>query len=239
MKKLLLVVLLAVAVVACKKTNNVSASILVYNASWSANGITMALNGTPIIAQPIAQGSSSGTADSPYIKIPAGTNNITVNTGSSVLVDKNVYASAAFGNSFILFDTSVQQRPTRILQLSDDLSLPDTFRIKYRVLNLVPDTAVKVDILLVNGSTDSLPLVTNGSFAGNTVSASTLQSFTAVPYHGENYSIKIKKAGTGELYTTLNYPFSIQGIYSIIFSGLPAGNAGAGLKLTVLRHPAS
>jgi len=239
MKNLLLIVLLCtVFYVACKKTNNVSANVLVYNASWAYSGITLALNGNLLTTQPIAQGGSSGTADSPYIKIPAGTNAVTVNNGSTVLLEKNIYASAAGGNSIIFFDSSTQQAPPRVLQLTDDLSLPDTFRLKYRVLYLVPDTAVKADILLVNGTQDSVPIVTNGVYAGSALAAGAVQTFNVLSYHGENYSIKVKKTGTNELYTTLtNYPFAVKGIYTIIFSGLPGGNASSGLKLSVLRHP--
>jgi len=224
----------------CKKTNNVSARVLFYNASWSLPGISAEWNGASIISTPLIPGQGSGAADSPYIKVPAGTNLITVKTATSTFLDKNIYATAASGTSFIFFDTSTQAAPARMLQLTDDVSLPDTFQLKYRVLNLVPDTSVKVDIWLVNGNTDSLPLDTASVFDGTTVTAAAVQTFTALSFHGAHYTVKIKKTGTEQVYVSVdNYPFAIKGIYTIIFSGLPPAAGNSGFKLSVLRHPAT
>jgi len=159
MKYFAFVILIAVVVfVSCKKTNSTTTSVLFYNGTWSLDAITAAWNGGSIIASPLAQGQSSVKADSAYIQVPAGTNLITVKAGSTTLLDKNIYSMAAAGSSFIFFDTSTATAPVRIMQLTDDLSLPDTGTFKYRIINLVPDTGVKADIWLVNGVTDSVRL---------------------------------------------------------------------------------
>jgi hypothetical protein len=240
MKYVLLIILIAACVfVSCKKTNSTNTSVMFYNATWSLPAITAAWNGSEIIATAIAQGQSSGTAASPYIQVPAGTNLITLKAGTNTLLDKNIYASAAAGSSFVFFDTSTIAAPVRVLQLKDDLSLPDTAQLKYRILTLVPDAGVKVDIWLVNGATDSIRLDTAGSFIGTTAVASSVESFTAIKYHGENYKVKVKKTGTEQLYVpAIDYSFAIKGIYSIIFSGLPTGAGSTAFKLSVLRHPA-
>lgn len=239
MKQFLLILCAGIiSLLSCKKTNNVSARVLFYNASWSLPAIAASLNGTSVIANPLAPGQGSGTADSPYVQVPAGTNAITVNTSSTNFLDKNIYAPAASGTSFIFFDTSKLASPARMLQLTDDLALPDTFQLKYRVLNLVPDTAFKVDIWLVNGSIDSMRLDTASVFAGSTVAASSLQTFKVLSFHGGSYTVKVKKTGTQEVSLSLaSYPFAINGIYTVILSGLVPGSGNTGFKLSVLRHP--
>ena len=236
-----LILIAAVVFVSCKKTNSVNASVLFYNATWSLPAITAAWNGGDIVTTPIAQGQSSGRNDSAYIQVPAGTNLITVKAGTTTLLDKNIYTAAAQGTSFIFFDTTnvtTTTAPARILQLTDDLTLPDTFQLKYRVLNLVPDTSVKVDFWLVNGATDSVRIADSASaFAGTTVQAASVQTFTTIPYHGGNYTLKAKKTGTEQVYISVaNYPFAIDGIYSILFSGLLSGTGGTAFKLSVIHH---
>ncbi|MEO6314818.1 MAG: hypothetical protein ABIU63_18250 [Chitinophagaceae bacterium] len=233
-----IIFLCAVVYVSCKKTNDINANVLLYNASWSLPAVAAAWNSNEILSTPIAQGKSSGSADSPYIKVSAGTNLITVKAGSSTLLDKNIYAAAASGTSFFLFDTSKTLAPVRILQLTDDLNLPDTFKLKYRMLYLVPDTSVKVDVWLVNGTTDSVRLDTAGVFIGATKAAADVQTFKPISFYGGNYTVKIKRTGTQQVYIAVNdYPFAIRGIYSMVFSGLLNGAGNAGLKLSVLRHP--
>ena len=239
MKYVLLMIGICVCLVlACKKTNSFNARVLFYNASWSLPAVTVSWNEGAATGTALAQGTSSGTADSPYVALPAGTNLVTIKSGTTELLNKNLYTAAAAGSSFIIFDTSAGTAPARILQLSDDLTLPDTAQLKYRLLKLVPDAAMAVDIWLVNGATDSIRLDTAGVFIGATTTADAVQSFTATSFHGGAYTVKVKKTGTQQLYASLaNYPFAIKGIYSIIFSGLPAGTGAAALKVAVLRHP--
>ncbi len=240
MKYLLISVAIATVLVSgCKKTNNVSASVLFYNASWSLPAIAAEWNGSSILTNPLAPGQTSGTADSPYIKVPAGTNLVTLKTAATTFFEKNIYATAASGTSFIFFDTSTHAAPARMLQLTDDLAQPDTFQIKYRVLNLTPDTSVKVDTWLVYGQIDSVRLDSASVFAGTMVTASDVQTFKTLPFHGENYTLKIKKTGTQEVYASIaTYPFAVKGIYTFIFSGLPPAAANGGFRLSILRHPA-
>ena len=223
---------------ACKKTNSFNARVLFYNASWSLPAVTASWNDGTAISAALAQGGSSGTADSPYVALPAGTNLVTIKSGTTELLNKNMYTAAAAGTSFIVFDTSTGAAPARILQLSDDLTLPDTAQLKYRLLKLVPDVTLPVDTWLVNGVTDSIRLDSAGVFIGATTTADAAQSFNTVGFQGGNYTVKIKKTGTQQLYASLaNYPFAVRGIYSIIFSGSPSGTGAAGLRVVVLRHP--
>jgi hypothetical protein len=239
MKYCLLVILITAAgIVSCKKSNSSNTNVLFYNATWSLPAITAAWNGNAIITTPIMQGQSSGTADKPYLQEPAGTNLITLKAGSNILVNKNIYTTAAAGTSFLFYDTSVSASPAiGILQLTDDLTPTDTAEIKYRFLDLSPDTTASADIWLVNGVTDSIRLDTAAVFIGQNAIASAVQLFTTMKYHGEAYTIKIKKTGTEQLYASLpNYVFAVRGTYSIIFSGLSGGSGSAGFILSVLHH---
>jgi len=238
MKYFVLVILIAAAVfVSCKKTNSTTTSVSFYNGTWSLDAITAAWNGGTIIASPLAQGQSSVKADSAYIQVQAGTNLITVKAGATTLLDKNIYSMAAAASSFIFFDTSTTAAPVRIMQLTDDLTLPDTGTFKYRVINLVPDTSVKADIWLVNGAADSVQLASANTFIGSTAEASAVQTFDTTTYRRTPYTIKFKKTGTEEIYAAVaTYPFAAQGVYSIMFSGLPGGAGNTGFKLTVLHH---
>ena len=202
-------------------------------------GITAAWNGVDIVTTAIVQGAGSGAANAPYVQAPAGTNLVTLKAGTTQLLDKNIYTGGGSASSFIFFDTSMAlpAAPVRILQLTDDLSLPDTAKIKYRILNLVPDTSLHVDIWLVNGVTDSVRLDSANSFIGGTALAENLQAFDSTGYHGENFTLKVKKTATEQLYIAVaNYPFTVKGLYSIIFSGLLTGTGSTALKLSVLQH---
>jgi len=226
---------------ACKKGNSSNANVLLYNASWSLPAVSAYWNGNNIMANALAQGQSSGTSQAPYLQVPAGTSLVTLKAGTDTLVDKNIYAPVAGGNSFLFFDTSMSKAPARVLQLTDDLTPPDTARIKYRFINFSPDTSVIADLWLVNGSTDSLKIKSSIVFVGSTVTASGLPAFE-VPdfkYRGQAYTIKIKRSGTDMVLASIpNYVFAVQGVYSIIFSGLSTGSGNTGLKLSVLHHVA-
>ncbi|MEO5682132.1 MAG: DUF4397 domain-containing protein [Chitinophagaceae bacterium] len=235
---LLMIVMAVVFFTSCNKTNSSNANVLLYNATWSVNSISAAWNGTSIVTAAIAQGMSSGTRAVAYLQVPAGTNLVTLKAGSDTLVDKNIYTLSSAGTSFLFFDTSavIAARP-RILQLTDILTQPDTGQISYRFIHASPDTGTRVDVWLVNGITDSVRLDTAGLFIGKEAAASAVQSFTAISYNVKAYTVKIKKTGTQILYASVaNYPFVKRGIYSIIFSGLPAGTGNAGFKLSVLQH---
>jgi Domain of unknown function (DUF4397) len=239
MKYGLVIILIGAGVFcSCKKTNSSNANVLFYNATWSKPAITAAWNGDNIISTALAQGQSSGSADKPYLQIPAGTNLVTLKAGNDTLANKNVYTDASIGNSIFFFDTSIAAGSTvRILQVTDDLTEPDTAQIKYRFINLSPDTSATADVWLVNGVTDSIQLTTGSAFIGKSAVATSVPSFTAVKYHRETYTIKIKKAGTQTLFASIpGYVFTVRGVYSILFSGLSTGAGSTGFKLSVLYH---
>jgi hypothetical protein len=236
---LVFILIAAAGIVSCKKTGSITTNVLFYNATWSVPGITAAWNGSPIITTPVAQGQSSGTPDKPYLQEPAGTNLLTLKVGADTLVNKNIYTTAGQGTSFLFFDTSATVgTAVGILQLTDNLTPTDTAEINYRFIDLSPDTTAAADVWLVNGATDSIRLDTAAVFIGINTIAANLQAFTAIKYHGEAYTIKIKKTGTEELLATIaGYVFAERNAYSIIFSGLSAGSGSTGFTLSVLHHP--
>jgi hypothetical protein len=238
-RNILLIFIFTALLASCKKTNSSNANVLLYNASWSLPAVSADWNGNNIAVTPLAQGQGSRNNQAPYLQVPAGTNLVTLKSGNDTLVNKNIYTAAAGGNSFIFFDTSTSKAPARVLQLIDDLTPPDTARIKYRFINFSPDTAATADLWLVNGSTDSLQIKSNIAFAGSLATASGVPAFE-VPdfkYRGQAYTIKIKKTGTGIVLASItDYVFAVRGIYSIIFSGLSTGTGATGLKLSVLHH---
>ncbi|GAC1603380.1 MAG: hypothetical protein NVS3B8_14490 [Chitinophagaceae bacterium] len=233
-----MILMAAGMIVSCKKTNSYYSNVLVYNASWSLPAISAAWNGRSIVTTAIVQGQSSGTANKPYLLVPAGTNLVTLKAGNDTLINKNIYTTTAGGHSFLFFDTSAATGSTvRILQLTDDLTPPDTAHIKYRVIDLSPDTGATADVWLVNGVTDSIRLGTAMTFIGKDAQATSVPAFAAIKYHGEAYTIKIKKTGTEQLYASIvSYIFTVKGVYSIIFSGLSTGSGSTAFKLSVLHH---
>jgi hypothetical protein len=239
MKKFLFVILIGITgFIACKKTAGTTSKILVINATYSISALTAELNGIAITQSALAQGQTCGTADAPYQILPAGTNNILLKSGTSVLSDKNLYMGSASGYSILVYDTGQSAGTAKnILQLTDDLTLPDTASIGFRFINCVPDT-LPADVWLVNSNgADSAILTSNAAFIGATATASALQAFNAIRYPGQSYSIKVKIAGTQELVAAAsNYLFKERGIYSFVYSGLPAGSGATARKLSVIHH---
>jgi hypothetical protein len=239
MKYFVLIILVAACmIVSCSKTNSTTANVLFYNGSLSLPALTAAWNGNSITATPILQGQSSGTADKPYLREAAGTNLLTLKAGTDTLINKNIYTTAASGTSFLFFDTSAAAGSTvGILQLTDVLTPPDTAEINYRFIDLSPDTTAAADVWLVNGVTDSVRLDSAATFIGTAPDIASLQTFTAIKYHREAYTIKIKKTATEQLYASIPaYVFVLRGTYSIIFSGLATGSGNSAFKLSVLYH---
>ncbi len=224
--------------IACKKTAGSASKILILNATWSIDALSAELNGIAITNTALSQGQVSGTTSAAYQNFPAGTNSIVLKSGNNSIADKNLYTGPDNGYSIIVYDTG--QSAVGIINtliLTDDLTKPDTAAIRVRFINAVPDTLL-ADIVLVNKTgADSIALVGNVPFIGAAASAASIQSFTAIKYHGESYLIKIKKAGTQELMAASdNNVFSEREIYSFVLSGLPDGTGTAARKLTVIHH---
>ena len=224
--------------VSCKKTAGTTSKIMVLNATYSIPALAAELNGIPITNTALSQGQVSGTANAPYQNLPAGTNNIVLKSGTNILSDKNLYTGPANGYSILVYDTSQLAVSTiNTLILTDDLTLPDTASIRLRFINCVPDTLL-TDVVLVNISgADSVLLLSNAPFIGAAASATSVEVFNAIKYHGQAYNIKVKKAGSQELLAAENnYVFIEREIYSFVFSGLPAGNGATARKLLVVHH---
>jgi hypothetical protein len=238
MKYLLLTAIICPFFVSCSKSAGTTSRVLVCNAGYSQTSLTASWDGYAFLSTGLAQGQVSGKPDSPYARVAAGTNNIVLKLGTTVLLDKNIYASPTGGYSVVLYDTNAMAVSNRVLVLTDDLTRPDTFSIRFRILDCVP-TQDSVDIWLVNQTqADSIRLDSAAAYIGSTVLEENIQSFAPAKYYGGAYTVKIKKTGTEQVLATLsNYPFNIQEIYSIVYSGIPAGSGASGLKITVFRHP--
>jgi Domain of unknown function (DUF4397) len=224
--------------VSCKKTAGTTSKIMVLNATYSIPTLAAELNGIPITNTALSQGQVSGTANAPYQNLPAGTNNIVLKSGTNILSDKNLYTGPGNGYSILVYDTSqVTGNAINTLILTDDLTLPDTASIRLRFISCVPDTLL-TDVVLANSSgADSVVLVSNAAFIGAAASATSVQPFNAIKYHGQAYNIKVKKAGTQELLAAVNnYVFIEREIYSFVFSGLPSGSGATARKLLVVHH---
>ena len=237
---LLMAAAIVMAAVACRKTVSTNASVLFYNGSWTASNIRAAWNGIALTITPVTQGQSSGTAEKPYLDAPAGTSLVNLQAGLDTLVNKNIYTAAATSSTFLFYDTTAMVIPgarVNVLQLTDDLSLPDTAMIKYRLIDLAPDPADIADVWLVNGATDSVRLDSAFTFIGAAAQSSTVQPFLPLSYHNENYTLKIKKTGTETVLASIpQVNFMVRGIYSIIFSGISSNTGAGAVRLSLLHH---
>ena len=221
----------------CSKTGTINTRVIFYNATSSVATLSATWNDHALLSSALAQGQSSGSPSAPYLNAPAGTNLLTVVAGTDTLLRKNIYSKASGGTTFILYDTAMPAGRPQILQLTDDLSLPDTATIKYRLIDLSPDSNARADVWLVNGTTDSLRLDSAAGFIGPVPSATAVQAFNSIKYHGEAYTLKIKKTGTGLVMASVNgFALVARGIYSFIFSGISSGAGATGPKITVLQH---
>ena len=227
---------LAIVLASCKKTSVAPAKLLIYNATYTIDALSASWNGVAITPTPLAEGQVTGSANTPYLLLPAGTNNLVLKSGNTVLVDKNIYTSSVNGYSMIVWDTNAVAGISNVIVLPDDLTVPDTAAINIRRIYISP-AADTVDLWLVSSTlADSVRLDSAAVFAGAAAVPSQVQTFGSYKYHnGSSYTVKVKRTGTEQVLASVaNYPFMEKGIYSIIYSGL--GTSASGLKLSVLKH---
>lgn len=237
MKYPVFILSIALILAGCKKTTVVApAKLLIYNATYIIDALTASWNGVAITPAPLAEGQVTGTPEAPYLLLPAGTNNLVLKNGSTLLIDKNIYTSNTGGYSMIVWDTNAVAATSNILVIPDDLTTPDTAAVNIRRIFISP-AADTVDLWLVNSSlADSARLDSAAVFIGAAALPSQVQAFGSYKYHnGSSYTVKVKRSGTEEVLASVaNYPFMEKGIYSIVYSGNEA--AVSGLKLSVLKH---
>ncbi len=229
---------IVIVLFSCKKTAVAPARLLIYNATYTIDALSASWNGVGITPSPLSEGQVTGNADAPYLLLPAGTNNLVLKSGTTPLIDKNIYTNSINGYSMIVWDTNAVAGTSNIIVVPDDLTVPDTASVNIRRMYLSP-AADTVDLWLVNSTlADSVRLDSAAVFIGAGAVPSQVQSFGNYKYHnGSSYTVKVKRTGTEEvLASVVSYPFLEKGIYSIIYSGLSTGTGGAGPRLSVLRH---
>jgi hypothetical protein len=235
MKQFVFFIMICCMAVACKKSGSGSTKLALYNATHSIAALSASWSGIGINANPLAQAQSSGSATTPYVQLPAGTNNIVVTAGSRTFFDKNAFA--AFGNAYTLlvYDTSSADSTLNTLLLTDDLTLPDTASAKCRFINCVPDT-MSINFFLVN-KVDTFA-IQNASFIGRIPLASSVQPFGNVKRG--TYKPYLVQAATRLAFftTTDSITLTRQSIYSFIYSGLKTGTGARGIKFNIINHPA-
>lgn len=217
---------------ACKKSAGGTTRLLVHNASISTTNLAVLWGGVSVTSSALAQGQTTGAAAAPYVSLPAGTANIVLKSGTTVLLDKNIYGGAATNSSVLVYNGSAGASSLSVVLMTDDLTLPDTAYANYRIINCVPDTAA--DIILRN-ATDTIT-VSGKAFIGTTTSGSSLQAFATIK-HG-TYKPLIYKAGTTTpLLSADSVVLGAQKAYSLIYSGLSTASGAGGLKLSLIYHP--
>ncbi len=137
--------------------------------------------------------SKTGSA---LIYLPASTGNrnvkISADSGKTSLIEANVAMDLGKIYSFFAMDTVLNSK-LKVLQLTDDLTLPASGMAHVRFLHLAPATA-PVDVTFTRG-TDSVTM-SGMSYAGTTTTpnVATLAKFTPIP--AGTYTIKVKSPGT-------------------------------------------
>jgi len=224
------IILCACMVASCKKTPGVTTRMILHNATLTINSLSMFWNGTAVTGSALAQGKTSGTTSEPYLTLPAGTNNIILKSGSTVLLDKNAYGGATISYTMLAYDSTTSAASLNFLLLTDDLSVAaDTTSPKYRFINCSYGTTV--DSVLLRNAADTVKVSTL-SFIGPAPTVSTVQAFTTLT--AGTYQPLVFRGGVTTTYDSI--VLSKQKICSLIYSGT-AGSTGAdSLKLAVIFH---
>jgi len=226
----------AIVFSSCKKNVGTVSRLLVHNATLATADLSVIWNGASLTPTALAQGKTSGTVAEPYQLVPAGTNNIIMKSGGTVLLDKNIYGAPA-NFSLLVYDTSLSSATLNVAVLTDDLTLPDTTSLaKCRFIDCVPDTNV-VDVILLN-SVDTVS-ITGVGFIGANPTVSTLQTFGTLK--SGTYSPFIYKTGTAftaaPLFAGNNITLGPQQICTLVYSGKPGSTGADSLKLAAIFHP--
>jgi hypothetical protein len=226
----------AIVFSSCKKNVGTISRLLVTNATLATGDLSVSWSGFPLTPTALAQGKTTGTTAEPYLQVPAGTNNIVLKSGSTVLLDKNIYGAPS-NFSLLVYDTSLTSATLNVAVLTDDLTLPDTTSLaKCRFIDCVPDTNV-VDVILLNIA-DTVA-ITSVSFIGANPTVSTLQTFGTLK--SGTYKPLVYKTGTAFTVSPLFAGDSItlgpQKICTLVYSGKPGSTGPDALKLAAIFHP--
>ncbi len=232
MQRVLVIVILCACIVAsCKKAPGVTTRMLLHNATLTIDSLSMLWNGTTVTSSALAQGKTSGTVSEPYLTIPAGTNNIILKSGSTTLLDKNVYGGVNTSYTLLAYDSTTSASSLNVILLTDDLSFAtDSVSPKYRFINCSYGTAI--DSVKLRNAADTVSVSTI-TFIGPSPTASTVQVFTTLT--AGTYQPLVFSGGVAKAYDSV--ALSAQKICSLIYSGKPGSTGADSLKLAVIFHP--
>lgn len=225
---------------ACKKsTGEGTTQVLVSNATITTNDLTVLWSNVSLTPTALAMGKTSGTTAAPYQVLPGGTNALVLKSGTTGLLDKNIYGSPAGHYSMLVYDSSLTATTPGIIMLTDNLTAVDSVNhANYRFIYCSPDT-LAIDLYLTN-STDTIK-ITSQSFIGKSPNPSSYQAFTT----GKRGSYKpyIFKTGTAFTSTALLSADTVvlgsKGIYSLVYSGKRGSTGADSLKLAFIQHPSN
>jgi Domain of unknown function (DUF4397) len=227
------VVLLAIA--ACNKQILTNSRLSVFNGTHSINGLSVKWNGDLVTTSPLVQGQFSGSTGTIYTNIAAGTNNIVVQNGTNLLLDKNIFSEPLGAYTLLACDTNNTAGSTRLLYLTDNIiNTIETDTAHIRFLNLVPGNPA-VDVILLRPAKNDTAFI-NQPFVGKEADEKNIEIFSQKKA-GQVSAVRINKTGTNEnLISVGSYNFEKKSFYTIIFSGLGSGTGNAGLQLKILKH---
>lgn len=235
MKQLLNAFYIAMLVsVACNKQTSTSARLVVVNGTHSLTALSAKWNGNNITPTPLAPSQYSGNASSIYTEVAAGTNNIVLQNGATVLFDKNIYARPVDAYTLLAYDTNKLANSTRFLYLTDNIQPQQTDTMHVRFLYLAPD-AIPVDVILLKPVKNDT-IFTNIGFIGKEANERVVEVFIEKKA-GDVTGVKINKTGTNEaLLTSGSYSFQKKSFYTIIYSGLTGGTGNSAPQLVLIKH---
>ncbi|HEY4148244.1 MAG TPA: hypothetical protein VGM41_04920 [Chitinophagaceae bacterium] len=237
MQRFLFIVLLgAVIVSSCKKTPGETTRIILHNATLTVDSLSMLWNGNAAVSS-LAKGKTSGTLAEPYVALAAGTNNIILKSGSTVLLDKNAYGGVNTPYTLLVYDStpSTTVSSLNFLFLTDVLTLADTVNARFRFINCV---YAEVDSIVMRNATDTLNILNLGAnpyFIGPTPSVLSVQAFVAIP--PGIYQPLLFKDGQALPVAYDSVALGKEQIYSLIYSGVPGLTGPDSLRLSVIFHP--
>jgi hypothetical protein len=201
-----------------------------------------------VIASGNASTSHSGVTTI-YLPTVAGTKTLGLSrdTGKTNFMTQSVTLETGVSQTFVVVGEASNRK---VVRLRDDLTNPETDRVKVRFLHLAPTTAA-VDVTFARGTTDSVTL-TNRMFLGNATDVTPQETFISlpltpnrtpalptVPTNATNYTVRVKTSGTGNVISTATV--TLGGAYNnpqnkVYTAYLRGGASTVALSTTTIRN---
>jgi hypothetical protein len=221
-------ILCTLFLVSCSKDEaEISANLMIVNASPNGSNIDAAVNGNVIVSN-MPYPNNSG-----YKEVNSGSNNVTVTaTGSGTSFINGTLIMEA-GSYYSLYVTdSANKRKETITR--DDLTPPAAGKAKIRVLHLSPN-APAIDIS-ITGAGSAAVNFTGRSF-NDVRSNATLAAFQEVEAGGAGLNVQATVVSSSTVIASVPLPALTPGkIYSFIIKGFVGGIGAQALGVEVITH---